>query len=281
MKKLKTLLIITVTILFACQEGKQPNSNAPADAKPNEQFKDRKRAKTSQKPIKSPISSPEKMFGYIHNHGVDYRQELMNAPKKAESYLTPQEKALNFGIYTTDLAYSAAYQDIESTVDLYKIVKRLSSELDIAEVMSPEMVERMQANMENPDSLAVVAGQAYYQAVEFLENNRQSGKLALMSVGGWIESLYITMNAIEGEQNVNAAKQKVAEQKKIFQSLYAYLEKHQKELGVEETMKSLKPIAEIYGQISSDEGSLKINDSQYEQLKKAVSNYRAQLIAIE
>lgn len=281
MKKFIVLLFCLSFGFYSCmEEGTSNSSNS--DELEQSDAKEKKKP-NAIKQIKAPISSPEKMFGYIHDQGISYSKDLMNAPAKAQNYVTPQQKALNFGIYTTDLAYAAAYQDIESTVDLYKTVKRLSAELDIAEVVNAEMVEQMQANMENPDSLAVVAGQAYYQAVDFLEDNRQSGKLALMSVGGWMESLYITMNAIEGEKNATTTKQKVAEQKKIFQNLHAYLEKNQTDLGVEATLQSLQPVADIYKEITAEEtgGQLKINDTQYEQLKQAVSNYRNQLITVE
>lgn len=277
MKSLSVLLVGLSLGFYACvEEGKK------AVSQPENLEKKEEKAKPVQQ-LKAPISSPEKMFGYIHNQGVNYSKELMNDPKDAEQYLTPHEKALNFGVYTTDLAYAAAYQDIELTVDLYKTVKRLSSELDIAEVMNPEMVEQMQANMENPDSLAVVAGQAYYQAVAFLEDNRQSGKLALMSVGGWIESLYITMYAVEGDEHLGNTKLKVAEQKVIFENLYAYLKEHQKELDVEKAMQSLQAIAKIYTQLSADENSeqIQISEDQYTQLKKAVADYRNQIIAVE
>tara|TARA_R110002072_G_scaffold278495_3_gene440313 strand:- start:1352 stop:2179 length:828 start_codon:yes stop_codon:yes gene_type:complete len=267
------LSLLAYILIASCQE----NASKQMEASPKT-----KTQQVEKQKVAAPISSPEKMFGYIHKEGVAYSKELMNSTENSTTYVQPPTKALNFGIYTTDLAYAAAYQDLESTIELYKTVKRMSAELNIAEMMTSEMVERMQANMENPDSLAVVAGKAYYQAVEFLDANSQNGKLALMSVGGWIESLYITMSAVEENEAGALTVQKIADQKKIVQNLYAYLKNHENELGVEEAIKQLKPIAAIYENILLNENSeqLEISDEQYEQLKTAIVNYRNRIVSI-
>lgn len=267
------LSLLAYILIASCQENASKQMEASSKTKTQQVEKQK---------VAAPISSPEKMFGYIHKEGVAYSKELMNSTENSTTYVQPPVKALNFGIYTTDLAYAAAYQDLESTIELYKTVKRMSAELNIAEMMTSEMVERMQANMENPDSLAVVAGKAYYQAVEFLDANSQNGKLALMSVGGWIESLYITMSAVEENEVGALTVQKIADQKKIVQNLYAYLKNHENELGVEEAIKQLKPIAAIYENILLNENSeqLEISDEQYEQLKTAIVNYRNRIVSI-
>lgn len=272
----KFLVVISLSVFtFAtsCKEDATKSNEISIEKQPKQEAKPK---------VAAPISSPEKMFGYIHKEGVTYSKDLMNSTANFTKYVQPPIKALNFGVYTTDLAYAAAYQDLEATIELYKVVKQMSSELNIAEMMTSEMVERMQANMENPDSLAVVAGQAYFQAVEFLDANAQNGKLALMSVGGWIESLYITMTAVEENELGLLTAQKIANQKKVFLNLFSYLENHQTEMGIEEAMKQLKPIAKIYEAIILNENSeqLEINDTQYKQLKLAILNYRNQIVAV-
>lgn len=269
--------ISALLLVSACAEEKKRANDSDKAQVEKETLTEEKKG---EKEMKAPISSPEKMFDFIHKNGVEYSRDLMNVSSNVQSYVAPQEKALNLGIYTTDLAYAATYQDIESSVDLYKVVKRLGSELDIAEMMTAAMVEEMQANMEDPDSLAVVAGHAYYQAVEFLENNGQNGKLALMSVGGWIESLYISMMAMdEIEENSNSSKQ-IAGQKSNFKDLYNYLQVNSDKLGVNETISDLSDIHSILEGFSEDTNEGGINQEQYAQLKKAIIDYRDKIVEV-
>src|SRR5690606_28830350 len=79
-------------------------------------------AKRTEK-VYYPIPSPEQMFSFISDAGVEYSFDLVHEVAKAENYVDPAKKALNFGVYTADLAYAAAYQDIKTTIELYKVVK--------------------------------------------------------------------------------------------------------------------------------------------------------------
>lgn len=243
-----------------------------------------------------PIPSPEQMFTFISDHGLEYNSALLHDAKLASNYHEPTQKALIFGIYTADLAYTAAYQDVETTIQLYKVVRKLSTELHIEELMTEEMMQSMQANMENPDSLALIAGDSYYQAVEHLESHGQEGKLALMSLAGWTESIYITFNSVQDINLNSTAVQRIAAQKITFGNLYTYLKKNEDKLGVKEELKKIQPIRAVFASLkeqnlakksSTEEGRLvfgtgnkiSISMAQYLELQAAVEKYRGSIIA--
>lgn len=273
-----------------------------ADNSDRKNLKDKELEEEAVAPIKEhmnkayyPIPSPEQMFGFINDNGVGYDNTLLNDVSNSDSYIDPNIKALNFGVFTADLAYAAAYHDIESTISLYKTVKKLGAELNIAEMMSDEMMEDLQSNMENPDSLAVIAGDSYYQAVEFLESNGQEGKLALMSVGGWVESMYITTNAIKEFEPNSITIDRIASQKITFGNLYTYLKKNEEKAGVEEQIKKIQPVRAVFASLleensaqkKSENGGklvlgrgkkIKMTQEQFVALKDAVNEYRTYLI---
>lgn len=241
----------------------------------------KKKVQTEVEKSKYPISSPESMFSFMQNKGVEYADYLVNDVNHVSHYVDPVEKALNFGIYTTDIAYTSSYQDIEMTVELYKTIKRLGAEMNIAEMMTTEMMQKMQENMQDPDSLAEVAAQAYYQAVDFLEANRQNGKLALMSLGGWIESVYIVIHATDGYQEESPTLKKLIEQKSIFKNLHNYLEKNKNEIGVEEILAQLTTIKKVLdGFPTSEKAKTNISETQYTALKEAIKSYREEIVSV-
>lgn len=283
--------LCTSLIIVSCADG--PDKAHERNTVDNEL---RKEAQEPQKEHEErayyPIPSPEQMFGFINDNGVAYSKELMNSPEKASNYTDPTMKALNFGVYTADLAYCASYQDIESTLDLYKVVKTIGAELNIEEMMTEEMMNNMQAHLQDKDSLAIIAGQSYYQAVDYLEQNKQEGKLALMSLGGWVESLYITLNAIEDFDENSSTAQRLADQKITFGNLYTYLRKNEEEIGVADQLKAVQGIRSVFASLrekkvakasSAEEGGklvlgggskISISTDQFNALKKAINEYR-------
>jgi len=239
-----------------------------------------------------PIPSPEQMFSFINEVGINYSKALIQDPKKAQTYNDPTALSLNFGVYTADLAYSAAYKDIETTAELYQIVDKMAADMGIDEMMDEVVFKEVKRNLQNRDSLSVIAGRAYYEAVAYLEQNEMQGKLALMSLGGWVESLYITTNAISEFEEGSPAAQRIADQKITFGNLYTFLKKHKNERGVSEAIKGLKSIRSIFASLpesrtaksSKDElggkmvlsssRKISINKAQFDSLKAAISQYR-------
>lgn len=245
-----------------------------------------------------PIPSPEQMFGFINDNGVAYSNQLTNSSENAELYTDPSSQALNFGVYTADLAYAAAYQDIEATIDLYKVVKKLGAEMNISEIMTQETMNKMQQNMQNPDSLAIIAGDSYYQAVEYLEQNGQEGKLALMSLGGWVESLYITLNAVGDFEENQKSIQRIADQKITFGNLYTYLKKHEEKIGVAEVIDKIHGVRDVFASLreeraakatnNKEDGKLvfgggtkiTITKTQFEALRTEINQFRSTITSV-
>ncbi|MDA9312713.1 hypothetical protein N9515_01695 [Vicingaceae bacterium] len=242
------------------------------------------------------IPSPEEMFAFINDNGIAYNKSLLHDYREASNYTDPSKKALVFGIYAADLAYTAAYQDVESTIKLYETVRKLSLDLQIEELMTEDMVAQIQANMENPDSLALIASDAYYNAVQYLEGNGQKGKLALMSLGGWTESIYISLNAIEDVDLASSAVERIAAQKITYDNLYTYLSKNRNELGVTNELKKIQEIKGVFDSfqqgpsvksMKKKEGKLvfgkgkktQMTMDQFLKLREEVGMYRSQIVA--
>lgn len=294
MKKIYAFLALPLLMIASCSE---PTAGKSEEEKLNDSLKTvaLEPAKEHKEKAYYPIPSPEQMFGFINDAGVNYNKSLIQDISLAEKFNDPKLKALSFGIYTADLAYAAAYQDIETTIDLYKVVKRMGSDLNIEDMMSEEMLAEVQANLQNNDSLAVIAGRAYYEAVDYLERNGQQGKLALMSLGGWIESMYITINAVETFDPNSETAQRIADQKITFGNLYTFLKKNEDRLGIPEAIESIQGIRSVFASLkeervaksnkNSEGGKIVLSSSkqititanQFNELKTSINEYRSNL----
>lgn len=297
MNKIASLLVFPLLIITSCTEPQSADSNQNREEDSLKSLA-LEPAREHKEKAYYPIPSPEQMFGFINDAGVIYNQQLILDVSLAEKYNDPKRKALNFGVYTADLAYAAAYQDIEATIDLYKVVKRMGADLNIEDMMSESMLEKVQANLQNADSLAVIAGRAYYESVDYLERNGQQGKLALMSLGGWIESLYITLNTIDKFDPSSETAQRIADQKITFGNLYTFLKKNEDKIGVSAALENIQSIRSVFGSLKEEKSAsasktkdgkmvlssgkkITITENQYNELKAAINAYRATITSIE
>jgi hypothetical protein len=294
-KDLFMSILLMMGLSIACvDQGEKRNKDNEKEGKSELKAKAEAPAKEHLDKAYYPIPSPEQMFGFINDNGVEYSKALINSVDNAEKYVEPAQKALNFGVYTADLAYAAAYEDIGSTIDLYKTVRMIGGELNINEMMSEKMMNKVQQNLQDKDSLSIIAGRSYYQAVDYLEQNGQQGKLALMSLGGWIESLYITINAMDGYVEGSETIQRIADQKITFGNLYTYLRKNENKTGVKEAIKAVQPIRSVFASlvekkvakkskstsgkmVLGGESKITMTEAQFKELKNTINSYRSKI----
>src|SRR6218665_3550537 len=59
------------------------------------------------------IPSPSDQFSLIADMGVDKNTAIMHDPKNADKYTNGSQKALNFGVYTADIAYLTAFNETD------------------------------------------------------------------------------------------------------------------------------------------------------------------------
>jgi hypothetical protein len=288
------ITLISFGLFVACaekqskadQEVKEDTANLPVEEE---------KAEAPKRKVFYPIASPEQMFDFISDNRVVYQKELINPAENRKAYVESAEKALNLGVYIADLSYAAAYQDVESTIDLYQTVRALGSEINIDEMMSDEMMKQVSDNLQNKDSLAVIAGRSYFKAVDYLEENGMQTKLALLSVGGWIEGLYISVNSIDEFDASSPTIQRIADQKVTFANLYTYVAKQAGNLAIDQCLKDLEPIRQAFASLleqkesaqnAKSKGKLRfgggkqitITEAQFNSLKEAVNAYRTKIV---
>ena len=69
------------------------------------------------------IPSPDEMFGFIKESGLEFNGELLNPIQNVDNYTDPKMQALNFGIYSADLAYTAAFEEFNETTNYFGTIQ--------------------------------------------------------------------------------------------------------------------------------------------------------------
>ncbi|NPA67937.1 MAG: hypothetical protein GXO50_04940 [Chlorobi bacterium] len=241
------------------------------------------------------IPSPKDMFAFTRNGKLKYSAEVLNPKENADKYIDTKSQETGFGIYSADLAYAAAFNQTNTASEYLKVVENLSDKIGLGSVFTESLIDRFK-RIDNKDSLLKVTNDTYYDIVKFLEENDRNTTLSLISVGGWLESLYIVTNLQNTYEEDNEIIQLIADQKNIFENIILSLRQREGDPNVADIIKELQPIKDVYDKLevikieNADAKSpvpgqivvggttkIVITEEQFNELKKAIAEVRNKL----
>jgi hypothetical protein len=102
------------------------------------------------------IPSPLEISFIIHNAGILYDKSLLNPGDNVSNYNTNDQKAINLGIYGTDLGYTDIYGQHQDGIEYLSAIKKLSEDLGIGQYFDFELIQKLTESRGNIDSLLLV-----------------------------------------------------------------------------------------------------------------------------
>jgi len=152
--------------------------------------------------------------------------DITNPPANAGKYTTEMSKALNLGIYSADLSYSATYNRTDETNKFLACTNKLADELGIAGVYDQSLLERIKKFNNNRDSLVGLINRVFSQTNDFLSKNNRNQIAVLIAAGGFAEGIYLAAYLGEGAKDNTKIMAVIASQKdnhgKLLTILNAY-----------------------------------------------------------
>ncbi|MBI1289457.1 MAG: hypothetical protein GC178_17965 [Flavobacteriales bacterium] len=194
MKSIRTAIgIVAITALFsACGSEQKPAAQEPQAVVADEGMSEEDLAKADEMIHNMP--SPIEMAILVKHAGGEYNASLLNDVKHIDDYVTNGKKTINMGVYSADVGYTSLYKQTQETVFYLNNVRKLSDAIGLTEAFDQEVFDRVEANIENRDSLLHILSGAYDVANQYLKENNRMNTSILMIAGGWVESMYLAAN---------------------------------------------------------------------------------------
>jgi hypothetical protein len=246
------------------------------------------------------VPTPNELFAVLKNAEVAYNREILNDISNVNKYETKASKALNFGVYTADLAYITSLGQMDDASKFFETIRNLSKDLEIENAVDEVILKRLQSNLENSnaDSLFYLSNETYYNAYSYLEENDRRDVLAMIVVGGWIEGLNIILN-LESYSDGSEVCQRIADQKLTLENLMIFTSTIEND-QLSEIVGELSAIEEVFNSeiieeeaeateftsSESEDGvmifgggvSSSISEAQFNELKSIVLDLRTSII---
>lgn len=179
------------------------------------------------------VPSPGEMLSFIKMVGgkTNKNTSFLNPLANEKKYVDGKSRAINFGIYGCDLSYCSIFEIGSESIKYFKTVKVMGDQIGVSTAIKPEMLKRLESNVSNPDSLAIITDDIYFSSFETLEDSKQGPTLALVVAGGWIESIYIATQLAKYEAG-SPIVERLADQKYTCENLVEFLRKHESDANV-------------------------------------------------
>lgn len=288
-----SLLLVFIILFASCRSNNNKNKS-----RSKEELTKFDSVKARLNEIYYRFPSPDEMFQYIENKGLQFDKELILPVKDVEKFLDSRSQAVNLGVYTADLAYITLFQKYKESLDYFQVTYLLAGKLHISSSFNSAFIKRAESNMGNLDSLKVLSGEAYSMITSYLVQNDKEKVLAQISVGGFIESLYIALNLIDDYSPDNITIQRIADQRLAFDNMLKYCEVYNDDPNIEELLNEIQPVKNIFDNLKIVKGETKtsrdkngkiivlggdrimITKDQYNELKKVTGEIRNKITLI-
>ncbi len=238
-KQLPVLFLGVICFAFSCG---QTNTNT-SDQTEDSAVIDLNKEVVSAENVFIYIPSPIQTADLLKQAGAKYNAELVNDPLNASRYTSTAALSLNMGVYGSDLAFAGIFNQNAETIKFMDCTRKMADGLHVSAAFSEDRKLRLEASINNRDSVLGIITDSYWDCDAMLQENEQAHASALMIAGGWIEGLYLACRVAESTNN-NDIRIRIVEQRSSLDKLIILLDKqeHNDVTPVSNQLKELKLI---------------------------------------
>ena len=197
------------------------------------------------------LPSPLETAMILKQAGATYNEELLNPTDNVANYVTNRSMALNLGIYTTDLSYASLFDQTQATINYMNASKKVAEGLGILGAIDENVLERLEANINNRDVIMDIISETIMSSSSFFEENDRQAMSTVVLVGGWVEGLYIATSLVEDDVDLNSNElvNRIIDQKLTLSTVINLLEENKDNEDVKMVMVNVNELKAIFDKI--------------------------------
>jgi hypothetical protein len=165
------------------------------------------------------IPSPLEMSVLLKNTGAQYEKQMLSCYQNPFKYNTNYKKALNLGIYATDLGFSNIFEQNQEGINYFNAIKVIADNLQIGQFFDFRTINRLAIQSQNLDSLLLISTKSFNQINHYFQDQNRANLSILMLTGGWLEALHIACQIVINNPENRKLKEKIGEQKIILENI--------------------------------------------------------------
>lgn len=297
--KLFRLLIVLglMSGIVSCNNSDKKDSSSTSEEVVDQELQEKQQVVNDVKKVMYSLPSPVETTLLLKKAGAGYDESLLNPTSNSTRYNTDKQKALNLGVYGADLSYASIFEQDQTIMQYMNVSKKLAIGLDLLAAIDQSIIDRLEANHDNRDSVIRIISETFLNSNSTLKEDNRPEMAALILVGGWVEALYLATQLTKDVVKDKDLVERIVEQKLSFSEMEKLLGMYTDNPDIAEVLTQLQPISQSFNAIEivksgietiTDEetGStvlkatqkINITQAQYDALKLASANLRNSFI---
>ncbi|HKK39692.1 MAG TPA: hypothetical protein VJ949_09770 [Cryomorphaceae bacterium] len=248
--------------LWSCNDGAVTDesiTNAEVSSEKSKEVSDE--TTTKVKDILHSVPSPLDMAAILKKSGARYDADFLNKVRNVNEYSSARQQALNLGIYGADLSYASVFNQNQESILYLSCTKKLADRLGLSKAFNDEVIERMEMNVDNRDSLLTIISDTYYNLDAYLKENDRDHISAMIIAAGWIEGLYLGTQIAKSSKSASPKLvERIAEQKISLNNLIALVMSYNDSGNLDFILDDLKKIEDAYASVSINESKNTVSE---------------------
>jgi hypothetical protein len=224
---MKRLLLLSLGILsfsiWSCESDTKLNEQAFLDSLSNAAQEGPVISDEVLESILQQIPSPLEISVLLKESGTNYNKDFLNSTDKISAYNSNFKKAINLGVYGTDLGYTNIYEQNQDAIFYLNVIRDLSDGLSIGQFFNFGTIKRLATNSRNLDSLLLITTKNFNSINAYLQEQQRSNLSVLLLTGGWVEALHIICQVAEKNPGNQELIERIGEQKITLESIMLLL----------------------------------------------------------
>ena len=214
---------VLILVIGACGSGKKPDEQALLESFDSAKNEGPSISEEVIGDILQQTPSPLEISVLLKESGRKYNVNYLNNPNNLSKYNSNYKKALNLGIYGTDLGYTNIYEQNQDGIKYISSIKELADGLNIGQFFDIETIGKLATNSKNLDSLLLITTQNFNSINHYLQTQSRANLSVLLLTGGWLEALHITCEVATANPSNIELQEKIGEQKIILENIMLLL----------------------------------------------------------
>lgn len=266
MKNLALLVLVLAFFVNGCGDSsKNKESRVPVESLEN----------FVKSEFDYPIPTSYEVTNMLQKANANFVFNITNDPANVDNYITEWQKAMNLGVYGADLAYASTYNRQEETTKFMDASRKLIEDLNITSSFNKEMADRIEANLENSDSLILIITESFYETYNYLNKNGEEKTSLLVIAGSVIEGLHITSQLIIGSDFNQELLTILANQKDEVKQLVELMDAHADDENVNRVLPKLRFIDLYFDQLGAE---TTITKGQFDDIYESITDMRSTIV---
>ena len=195
------------------------------------------------------IPSPLESSVLLKESGSKFNGSLLNQSENLPKYNNNFKKALNLGVYGTDLGYTNIYRQNQISIEYVSSIKSLADDQNIGQFFDVETIGRLATNSKNLDSLLLITTLNFNHINHYLQTEGRDNLSVLLLTGGWLEAMQITCQ-VSTKKPSKQLFEKIGEQKIILDQILELFSFYGDDASMAALLKDLEPLKAAYAKIN-------------------------------